>query len=189
MHTKHSKTYHREVFKRPGFLNIRQRLLQVLQLTVHNVLGLFGALDGLSLKRLNSLDLTADVVRLWLEGLELLLDVVDDGGVLQHASVVGEVDRRRLVAQLLHLAPGIVVALLEGHQRVRRRTLEAELCAELGPVEFEGGGTLFERRSYPFIYTAYGCFCAVNSSGGAPMLRVELKTPSRNVFDLLRRPS
>lgn len=43
----------------------------------------------------------------------MVLDLVDDGLVLQDAAVVGEVDGLGLLGQDLDLAAGVIVALLE----------------------------------------------------------------------------
>lgn len=48
-----------------------------------------------------------------MERLEVLLDLIDDGSVLQDGPVVVEVDRGGLVLELLEAAAGFVVALLE----------------------------------------------------------------------------
>ena len=79
---------------------------------------------------------------LGLEGAKLLLDGVDDGLVLEDAAVVLEVDRLRLLREDRHFAARIVVALLEGLQGGGRVAFEAQLRAELGPVELEGGAAL-----------------------------------------------
>lgn len=122
-------TYHSEVLERPGGLNVLEGLLKVLQLSVDLALGLLGALEGLGLVGLDGLDLAADVVLLDLEGVDLLLDVVDDGGVLQDGAVVGEVDLLGLLGQDLDLAARVVVALLEGLQGLGGGAAEAEFGA------------------------------------------------------------
>jgi hypothetical protein len=108
------QTYHSQVGKWPGLLDVLQGLLQIAQLLVHNALGLFGALDGLRLECLDCLNLSADIVCLGLESVELLLNVVDDGLVLEDAAVVLEVDGLRLLGEDGDFAARIVVALLEG---------------------------------------------------------------------------
>lgn len=138
----HPKTYDGEVLERPGVLDVLQGLLQVLELGVDLCLGLLCALDGLGLEGVDGLELPVDIVLLWLEGGELLLDLVDDGLVLEHAAVVGKVDGLGMFAQLLELAAGVVVALLEGDQRVGGAAPEAQLGANLGPVDFEGCAAL-----------------------------------------------
>lgn len=55
-----------------------------------------------------------------------------------------EVDRRGLLGQDLHAAAGVVVALLEGRERVQGRAFEAQLGAQAGPVEFGGCAALGE---------------------------------------------
>lgn len=136
-------THHSEVGKRPGVLNVLERLLEIAELLVDNGLGLLGALQGLCLEGLNGLDLPAHIVRLRFEGVELLLDVVDDGLVLEDATVVLEVDGLRLLGQDGHFAARIVVALLEGLEGGGGVAFEAQLRADLRPVELEGGASLW----------------------------------------------
>lgn len=126
----------------PGLLDVLQGLVQVAQLLVDNRLGLLSALEGLGLECLNGLDLPVHVVGLGLEGLELLLDVVDNGLVLEEAAVGGEVDGLRLLREDRDFAARIVVALLEGLKGGSGLALEAELRAELRPVELEGCASL-----------------------------------------------
>lgn len=148
-------THDGEVLERPGGLDVLQRLLQVLELGIDLGLGLLCALDGLGLKGLDGLDLPADVVLFDLEGGELLLDVVDNGRVLEDLAVVGEVDRLRLLVQQLDLAAGVIVALLEGLQGLCRGSLETELSADFGPVDLEGCAALWVRP----VVSCCCCFC------------------------------
>lgn len=55
---------------------------------------------------------------------------------------MGEVDRLRLLGEHGHFAARIVVALLEGLKGGGGLTLETELGADLGPVDFESGAAL-----------------------------------------------
>ena len=87
-----SITYHSEILKWSRSLNVLQSLLQILQLQVHTTLGLLCVLDSLSLESLNGLDLPSYIICDWLEGAEMLLELVDDGLVLEEAAVVCEVD-------------------------------------------------------------------------------------------------
>jgi hypothetical protein len=87
-------THHSQIGKRPGILDVLQRLLQIAQFLIHDSLGLLGALNSLRLECLDRLDLPAHIVCLGLESVELLLNVVDDGLVLEDAAVVLEVDGR-----------------------------------------------------------------------------------------------
>jgi hypothetical protein len=135
-------THHSQISKRPGILNILQCLLQVTQLLVHHALRLFSGLDSLRLERLNRLDLPAYIVCLRLKRVELLLDVVDDGLVFEDAAVVREVDGLRLFRENRDLAARVVVALLEVLEGGSGVAFETELCAELCPVELEGGAAL-----------------------------------------------
>lgn len=133
----HLNTHHSQVLKRPSFLDILQRFLQILKLHINPALGLLRALHSLRLESLDGLDLAVDIVLLDAVALELLLDVVDDGGVLQDLAVVREVDVLRLLAEHLHAAAGIVIALLEGGERLCGAAFEAELGADSGPVVCE----------------------------------------------------
>jgi len=53
----------------------------------------------LCLERIDSLKLALHIVLLGLEGTELLLDIVDDGAVLQDGAVVRKVDFLRLFGE------------------------------------------------------------------------------------------
>lgn len=135
-------TYHSEVLERPSALNVLQGSLEILQLSVDLALGLLGALHSLRLESLDALDLALDVVLLHLEAAHLLLDVVDDGLVLEDAAVVAEVDRLRLLGEDLDPAAGVVMALLEGLEGLSGAATEAELLGQGSPVELLDSGTL-----------------------------------------------
>lgn len=137
-----SCTYHGEIIEWPGLLDVLESLLKVAQLLVDNSLGLLCALDGLGLESLDGLDLPVHIVGLGLEGTEAALNLVDDGGVLEDGSVVGEVDGLGLLGQNGDLAARVVVALLESLEGSGSGAFEAELGAQLRPVEFESGATL-----------------------------------------------
>lgn len=144
-------TYHSQVVEWPSLLNVLQCLLQILQLGIDNCLGLLRSLDSLALKGLDGLELPLQVVRGRLERAELLLDVVDDGLVLQDAAVMGEVDGLRLLGEQLNFATGIIVALLESLQGGGGAAFEAELAGKFRPVEFEGGAAL-QRASLRLVF-------------------------------------
>jgi hypothetical protein len=72
----------------------------------------------------------------------LLLDVVDDGLVLEDAAVVLEVDGLRLLGEDGDLAARVVVALLELLESGSSVALKAQLRADLCPVKLEGGASL-----------------------------------------------
>lgn len=131
--------------------------MQIAQLLVHDALGLLGALDGLCLESLDGLDLAADIVRLRLEGIEATLDLVDDGGVLQHGSIVREVDRLGLLLQGVDLAAGVIVALLEGLEGGSGLAFEAQLRADLRPVDLEGGAALLRVKTLALMRQKRGC--------------------------------
>jgi hypothetical protein len=137
-----TRTYHSELIKRPGSLNVLESLLEVGQFSLDATLGSLGALDGLSLESLDGLELTVDIVRGGLEGLEVVLDLVDDGLVLQDLAVGGEVDGLRLLGENLDLTAGIVISLLEGLQGRSRLTAKAQRAGHLGPVDLNSGATL-----------------------------------------------
>ena len=140
------KTYHRELVKRSRRLNIGQSLLQILELQIDLLLGSLGIVDGLDLKRINGLELATQVVRGGLEGDEALLDLVDDGLVLEDAAVVREVDLGRLLREHLHLAADVFVALLERLEARHRLAAKAERRGNLGPVELESCASLWRER-------------------------------------------
>lgn len=135
-------TYDSEVLEGTGSLDVLQGLLQVGELSLDLALGLLGVLNSLGLEGVDGLDLAANVVGSGLEGLEVVLDLVDDGLVLQDAAVVGEVDGLGLLGQDLDLAAGVVVALLEGLERSGGLAAEAERGRNLGPVDLESGAAL-----------------------------------------------
>jgi hypothetical protein len=135
-------THHSQIGKWPGLLDVLQGHLQVAQFLVHDGLGLLGALDSLRLECLDRLDLPVHIVCLGLESVELLLDVVDDGLVLEDAAVVREVDGLGLLGEDGNFAARIVVALLEGLESGSSVAFEAQLRADLCPVELEGGAAL-----------------------------------------------
>jgi DNA-binding transcriptional ArsR family regulator len=139
-------TYHSEVLEGTGLLDVLERGSQILQFQIHSLLGRLGVLDSLHLERINGLQLAADIVGNGLEGLEALLDLVDDGLVLQGRSVGGEVDSGRLVRQLLDLAAGILIALLEGLKGGNGLATEAQRAGDLGPVELESCASLLGRE-------------------------------------------
>jgi hypothetical protein len=118
-------------------LNVGEGLLKVLQLQADLLLGGLGILDGLDLEGLDGLDLAGDVVGRGLEGGEALLDLGDDGLVLEGRAVVGEVDLGGELAEGRDLAAGVLVALLEGLQGGDGLATEVEGGRDLGPVELE----------------------------------------------------
>lgn len=130
-------TYHSELIEWSGRLDVCQGLLQVLQLSINLALGLLGALHGLCLESLDSLDLSLNIVLLWLESVELLLDIVDDVLVLQYLAVLREVHGLGLLGKDLNATARIVVALFEVGKGGGSVTSEAELRAKVGPVDFE----------------------------------------------------
>lgn len=132
-----------ELVKRPGLLDVLERGSEVLELQVDGLLGGLCVLDGLDLEGLDSLDLAGDVVGGGLEGLEALLDLVDDGLVLEDGAVVGEVDGGGLLRELLDLAACVLVALLEGLQGGDGLAAEAQGLGDLDPVELESCASLF----------------------------------------------
>lgn len=137
-------TYDGELLEAPGLLDVLEGLVQVLQLEVDLLLGRLGVLDSLGLEGLDGLDLAVDIVGLGLEGLEALLDLVDDGLVLEEGAVLGKVDLGGQFGQLLDLALGVVIARLEGLQRGDRLAAEAQGGGHFDPVELQSCGSLAE---------------------------------------------
>ena len=135
-------TYDSEVLEGTGSLDVLQSLLQVHQLGVNLALSLLSVGNGLGLEGVNGLKLAGNVVGGRLEVLEVVLDLVDDGLVLQDLAVVREVDGLGLLGENLDLAAGVIVALLEGLERSGGLTAEAEGGGHLGPVDLESGAAL-----------------------------------------------
>ena len=152
----HSDTYNGEIVKRPCLLNVLQRLLQIAQFLVDQALRFLGALHSLGLKGLDGLDLSVHIVRLGLERAEALLDLVDDGRVLEYRAVVSEVDLLRLLLQYVDFAARVVVALLERLERGSSLAAQTELRANLCPVELEGGGALRWGAMLVFVILKFG---------------------------------
>lgn len=118
---------HRRLLPRPRPLDIAQRLLQTPQLHLDLLLGLLRIPHRHLLELLDRRQLLVDVVGDGLEGLEVGLDLVDDGLVLEQGAVVSEVDALGRLGEGLHLAPGVVVALFEGRERAGGVAAEAQL--------------------------------------------------------------
>lgn len=135
-------TYHSEVLERPSLLNVLQGRSKILELEVDGLLGSLGILDSLSLEGVDGLDLAVDVVGEGLEVLEALLDLVDNGLVLEGRAVGGEVDGGGLLRELLDAAAGVVVALLESLQGGHGLAAETQRAGHLGPVDLESGASL-----------------------------------------------
>lgn len=77
----------------------------------------------------------------------MVLDLVNDGLVLEGLAVVREVDGLGLFGQNGHFAAGIVVALLEGLEGCCGLAAKAERAGDFGPVDFESGATLWSEVS------------------------------------------
>lgn len=76
----------------------------------------------------------------------MVLNLVDDGLVLQRLAVVGEVDSLRLFREYSDFAAGIVIALLEGLEGCCGLAAKAERAGDLGPVDLESGATLLSEH-------------------------------------------
>jgi hypothetical protein len=137
-----AKTYHSEVLEWSGLLDVLQGLCKVLQLQVDSALGLNSILDSLGLESLDGLDLATEIVGSWLEGLVVVLDLVDNSLVLKNGAVVGEVDLLWLLGKLNNAAAGLFVALLEGLEGGNGLATETETRGNSLPVELESCGTL-----------------------------------------------
>lgn len=135
----------RGLLPRSCALDVAQGLLQASQFDLDLALCLLSVLQRNLLEALDGLDLLAHIVRLGLECLEVLLNLVDDGRVFEDGAVVSEVDRHRLILQMEHQAAGVVIALLEVGQRCRRAAAETELGADFAPVELQRRAGLSRR--------------------------------------------
>lgn len=143
-----------------GLLNVLEGGSKILQLQIHGLLGGLGVLDGLDLEGVNGLDLAADIVGGGLESLEALLDLVNDGLVLQDGAVLGEVDGGGLLGQLLDLAAGILVALLESLEGGDGLAAEAQGRGDLDPVELESCASLFDEKMKISSWIPQARYCA-----------------------------
>jgi hypothetical protein len=140
----HTNTYHTEILEWSRLLNVLQCLLQILQLQINTSLRLLGILDSLCLKSLNGLELSSNIVSRGLESAEVLLDLIDDGLVLQDLAVAREVDGLWLFGELLDSATGIFVALLESLEGGCGLATETEGLGHFGPVKLECCASLEE---------------------------------------------
>ena len=122
-------THHSELLERSRTLNILQRLLQILQLSIDLALGLLSALHSLRLKRLNGLDLSVHIILLDLKAVHILLELSDDVLVLEGIAIVGEVDSLWHLLKLGNSAARVVIPLLEVGEGVGCSSSEAELRA------------------------------------------------------------
>lgn len=67
----------------------------------------------------------------------MLLDLIDDGLVLEQRAVVREVDFLGSFGKDLNLAAGVFIALLEGLEGSSGLAFETERLGHLHPVELE----------------------------------------------------
>lgn len=72
----------------------------------------------------------------------MVLELVDDRLVLQDLAVEREVDLLGSLGEDLHLAAGVIVALLEGLEGGRGLAAEAQRAGDLDPVDLECGAAL-----------------------------------------------
>ena len=107
-------TYDSEVLKRTSLFDVLQGSGEIFKLKINSLLGSLSVFNGLDLKSLNGLELAGHIVGSGFERLEALLDLIDDGLVLEKRSVGGKVDGSGLLLELLDLATGVLIALLEG---------------------------------------------------------------------------
>lgn len=136
------ETYNSQLIEWPRGLDILQRLAQRLNLLIHSPFRLLRALDRLSLKRLNGLQLPVHIIRHGLELLEMLFDLVDHGSVVERGPVFGEIDSLRLLLQGSDLTAGVIVALFECLEGGGGGAFEAKGGGDAGPVDLRGCGTL-----------------------------------------------
>lgn len=85
-----------------------------MQLHVDLALRRLSIFDGLCLERLDGFELLIKVVGGGLEGTVRLLNLVDDGLVLEDGAVMTEIDFLRGFGEDGDLAANVLVALLEG---------------------------------------------------------------------------
>jgi len=78
-----SITYQSKVFERSSGLDVRQGSFKISELQVDLLLGSLSILDSLNLESLDGLQLASNVILGGLEGVEALLDLVDNGLVLE----------------------------------------------------------------------------------------------------------
>jgi hypothetical protein len=144
-------THHCELIERPSILDVLERLLQILQLLIHNALGLLSALQSLGLKRINCLDLPCHIDSLGLEVVESPLNLVNDGGVLQNAAIVGEVDGLGLLAEYDDFSARIIIALLLMIALVSARNIlkVATAAASPGAQQLHSGSLGIEKKRIP----------------------------------------
>ena len=107
-------THQSQLFERSSLLDVRQSLLQTLQLLLNQTLGLLGTLHSANFICLDSLDLLAHIVRRWLETLCERFNLVDNSLVLKNGSVVSEIDGLGSSGKRLNSSASIIVALLKG---------------------------------------------------------------------------
>lgn len=93
---------------------------------------------SLGLELVDGLKLGIEVVGDSLEALDGLLGLVNDGLVLEDATVMGEINGGGLGLELSEDTLGLIVALTEGLER--GSGLLGEAGAQLGPVELLDGG-------------------------------------------------
>ena len=73
--------------------------MQIAQLSIHDALRFLCILDRLCLERLDRFQLPADIIRHRFETLEVVLNLIDDGLVLEDRAVGGEVDGLGLLGE------------------------------------------------------------------------------------------
>jgi hypothetical protein len=110
----HPYTYHSQVLKWPGLLNVLQGLLQIHKLRINLALGGLGILDSLGLESLDGLQLLGDIDGDGLESLVGPLNLVNDGLVLEDSAVVVDIQLLGQGTENDDLAAGLLVTLLEG---------------------------------------------------------------------------
>lgn len=121
-----------------GTLNITQCLFEAPQFHLNLGLCLLSISQSDLLEALNRPQLLVDIVSLWLESLVVLLDLVNDLGVLENGTVRSEIDLLRLVLKLLEFSASVVVTLLEVCERGGCLASETKLGSNFGPVELCG---------------------------------------------------
>ena len=81
-----------------------------------------------------------------LEGIEMLLDFINNGLILQDRTVVCKVDFGGLLGELGYSTTGILVALLEGLEGRDSLAAKTEGGGDFGPVELQRCTSLERNR-------------------------------------------
>jgi len=104
----------RQLIEGTGLLDVGKSRLELLQLDVNLCLSLLSLGNRLGLEGLNSFNVGVDIISNGLEVRHKLLDLVNDGLVLENGSVVGKVDGGGLGGERMLQTLSLAVPLAEG---------------------------------------------------------------------------